>query len=256
MLIKCPECGNMVSDLATHCPSCGCPIHNMHNAQKDDGTPDLNQDSCNMKDEQHESLKHNDKDLKSKSAKYSYDYKPKKGMPWWKGCLIGCLTVIILVLLISGGIVIGCFSLLNEGLKGAIEASNTTYTQTDDTTVYEPDSLALTPKEVQKEEPSKQSTNGHAILKGILGGSQYAMTMSIHFKDNGDVSGIYHYDKSASSEQNLTGNYQDPYLTLYEYDSEGKQTGIFEGKYDGETFAGTYTGANKKEYAFSLKVDK
>ena len=25
-LIKCPECGNNMSDKATACPSCGCPI--------------------------------------------------------------------------------------------------------------------------------------------------------------------------------------------------------------------------------------
>ncbi len=253
MLIKCPECGNMVSDLATRCPSCGCPINKAQDTQE--GKP-AGSSQENAQQEVARPESHAEKDCHCKKNKYGNDYHPKTGTPWWKGCLIGCLTVVILVLLISGGIVIGCFSLLNEGLKGAIEANNTTYTQTDDTTIYEPDSLALTPKEIQKEETSKQSTNGHAVLKGILGGSQYAMTMNIHFNDNGDVSGIYHYDKNASSEQNLTGNYQDPYLTLYEYDSEGKQTGIFEGKYDGETFAGTYTGANKQEYAFSLKVGK
>ena len=26
-LIKCPECGNEVSEFATACPKCGCPIH-------------------------------------------------------------------------------------------------------------------------------------------------------------------------------------------------------------------------------------
>ena len=30
-LIKCPECGNEVSTLATNCPSCGCPIKNNPN---------------------------------------------------------------------------------------------------------------------------------------------------------------------------------------------------------------------------------
>ena len=27
-LIKCPECGNMISDKAAHCPRCGCPVGN------------------------------------------------------------------------------------------------------------------------------------------------------------------------------------------------------------------------------------
>lgn len=26
-LIKCPECGKEISDLAKACPSCGCPVH-------------------------------------------------------------------------------------------------------------------------------------------------------------------------------------------------------------------------------------
>lgn len=26
-LIKCPECGSMVSDRATECPKCGCPLN-------------------------------------------------------------------------------------------------------------------------------------------------------------------------------------------------------------------------------------
>lgn len=28
-LIKCPECGRQVSDMASSCPQCGCPIGNM-----------------------------------------------------------------------------------------------------------------------------------------------------------------------------------------------------------------------------------
>lgn len=34
-LIKCTECGHMVSDKASMCPNCGCPIESLSEAQEE-----------------------------------------------------------------------------------------------------------------------------------------------------------------------------------------------------------------------------
>ena len=35
-MIKCPECGNDVSDKALSCPKCGCPINNEKEVKKEE----------------------------------------------------------------------------------------------------------------------------------------------------------------------------------------------------------------------------
>ena len=39
MLIKCPECGQDVSDKANICPNCGCPMEDIRKELTDAGTP-------------------------------------------------------------------------------------------------------------------------------------------------------------------------------------------------------------------------
>ena len=49
-LIKCPDCGNMVSDRAAACPSCGCPADAFGSAPFSQGNacaePDLETQIC------------------------------------------------------------------------------------------------------------------------------------------------------------------------------------------------------------------
>ncbi|MBR6980277.1 MAG: hypothetical protein IKH88_10665 [Prevotella sp.] len=44
-LIKCPECGNMISDMASNCPKCGCPVGNAGMQRKRSTTRVLNNDN-------------------------------------------------------------------------------------------------------------------------------------------------------------------------------------------------------------------
>lgn len=39
MMIKCPECGKDISDNATACPHCGCPMEDIRKELTDAGTP-------------------------------------------------------------------------------------------------------------------------------------------------------------------------------------------------------------------------
>ena len=48
-LIKCPECGKEISDKATNCPSCGCPLENANSNEQSSSQDLLKKDKVNKK---------------------------------------------------------------------------------------------------------------------------------------------------------------------------------------------------------------
>lgn len=54
-LIKCPECGKMISDKAQFCVECGCPVYLMFEESSEQGYYEI--DETNMTQEEFEKLK-------------------------------------------------------------------------------------------------------------------------------------------------------------------------------------------------------
>ena len=45
-LIKCPECGKMISEYANACPNCGCPKEHFHKSEYEKYIDDLTAHGC------------------------------------------------------------------------------------------------------------------------------------------------------------------------------------------------------------------
>lgn len=260
MLIKCPECGHMISDKALCCPECGYVIvtEGFVNAGK----------SIRTEEPRDEQPKTEQPDAQS----YQYKYHYKKPKSKSKGCIMGCAVAIIIALLVFGGLFGGCFLFIRhintdnlhykigQLFGGCTYNKDSVCSNKIDTVLYYDnygDNNCDDDNHDGNYGDSSTFDNDRTELKGVIGGSQYGIKMRFNINDSGDVTGDYYYEKKGPTAiLNLTGNYQSPYLTLYEYNAIGKQTGLFEGKYNGKTFIGTFTNNKKKEYAFSLRVEE
>lgn len=208
-----------MSDKATSCPKCGHPM-----------------------------------DKVQQPYQYKYYYKPKK----YRGC-IGCLIAFVVIVLLGvlciGGLVYGCvdygFNLISTTntssfniIDGFIDDfSDEYYDETDD--YVELDSLVVV-----------EEQDDMLVLHGYIEGISYPITMILSLDLCGDVTGRYYYDTHGEeSSVGITGNYQAPYLTLYENNvQDNNQAAYFEGKFDMGTFSGSYTNSAQQEYAFNLIV--
>lgn len=246
MLVSCQECGHKVSDKAIYCPECGCPVRQTHSA--DSASSDTNNA------DKTENISSDAAETASQPYQYKYHYTPKK-RSGCKGCLIAFLIVLLLVVLLIGGMVYSCTNYVinwtsttetfNSGIIDDFidEFSDENNDETDE--FAELDSVETVTE-----------LDATVVMQGYIGGTNYPITMTLMFDEEGDVSGSYYYDgQGETTSIGLTGNYQSPYLTLYENNvQDGKQAAYFEGKYDMETFAGSYTNTRQQEYAFKLIV--
>ena len=287
MITKCKECGHIVSDKAISCPECGCPINGQ--THSDVYTPSIQQPSesvSELEQEQSEQIQSNQiqsnqiqsEQIKNEQPKseqpkdeqepyqYKYHYKPNKTKGCW-GCFFAVLIVFLLAVVATGAIVFGCvdyvmnytttsdFTTVIDDFIDENESEDTyDYTDAD-----VPDEQAETSDEEAEhaDETAEIAAEPTATLHGYIGGTTYNITMTIFIDDEGNVSGQYFYDnQGATTATQLLGNYQEPYLTVYEDQSRAGKSAYFEGKYDGETFAGSYTNASGAEYAFMLKAEK
>lgn len=233
MITICPECGHQVSEKATSCPECGYPVSPAPQAAPTEGPS-------------------------GGTYQYKYHYTPQKSHGC-RSCLITLAVVALIALLCIGGIVFACYELTTDTLFSG--TSSHTVTQTGDTTRWEADTTATPPPE--DDDSAKADTltpqeDGSQVFTGYIGGKTYPIQMTLSFTPDGDVSGNYIYtNRKLQTPITLLGNYQSPYLTLYESNTDDSTTpAYFEGKYDGESFAGSYTNAGGQEYAFMLKIEE
>ena len=92
---------------------------------------------------------------------------------------------------------------------------------------------------------------GNFTLKGKIDG-KYGVTMNLTF-DNGTVKGTYYYDKYHRV-MDINGYISSQgEMTLTEYENN-KQTGKYEGKFDGRSFSGHFVNSSKKIMTFTLTV--
>ena len=82
--------------------------------------------------------------------------------------------------------------------------------------------------------------------------ANYLITMHLYF-DGNDVDGNYYYDRRGPNETlSLNGTYKDGKLDLYETDASGRQTGHFDGYYDGVEYKGIFINRDGKRMSFIL----
>lgn len=82
--------------------------------------------------------------------------------------------------------------------------------------------------------------------------ANYLITMHLYF-DGNSVDGNYYYDRRGPNETlSLNGTYKDGKLDLYETDASGRQTGHFDGYYDGVEYKGIFINSDGKRMSFIL----
>lgn len=254
MLIKCPECGHIMSDKAKHCPECGHPQAQQAPTDSDPSKPS-EPDAPKTSQSEPPKTSEPDNSKTKKPHKYKYYYTPKKSHGC-RNCLIALLIGMLLVIVVVVGLVFGCVEIISDLVS---DGGTTTFVQSEDTTEYtqptEEEELADVSESADTTDYSPHSAT---VLQGYIGSPAYAITMTLNITPEGDVSGSYHYDSNPNATATLLlGNYQRPYLTLYETaEADSTAMAYFEGKYDGETFAGSYTNRSRQEYAFTLKTDE
>lgn len=102
---------------------------------------------------------------------------------------------------------------------------------------------------------SKTISNGTYTLAGKV--SKYAIHMNIEINGS-DVKGYYYYDSQGSGNKvKLSGSLnEDGELMLNKFSNEGKETGYFEGIFNGIEYSGKNVNYNRDEYLpFSVTVE-
>ena len=270
MITKCKECGHIVSDKAIVCPECGCPLNGQTHSDVYEPSNQPTSESANRQaSESTKQQSYNTTNQQTKSEQepyqYKYNYKPNTHKGCW-GCFLAVLIVFLLLLVGVGAVVFGCVDYVmnyttSSDLTTIIDefsSDDETEAAYDYTDADEADEQAEMNDEETENTNESEETEPTATLHGYIGGTTYTITMNIFIDDEGNASGHYFYDsQGTSSAIQLLGNYQDPYLTIYEsITGNSNQAPYFEGKYDGKTFAGSYTNSSGAEYAFMLKVEK
>jgi len=279
MITKCKECGHIVSDKAIVCPECGCPLNGQTHSDVYTTSPPRQQppESVSESEQNHseqtrgeqtrgEQPKSEQTKSEQEPYQYKYHYKPNKNKGCW-GCFIAVLIVFLLLLVGLGALVFGCVDyVVNYTTSSDFTTAIDDFideTDTDDAYDYTDADAPDEQAEVSDEEAENPDETAEiaeeptATLHGYIGGTTYNITMTLFIDNEGNVSGQYFYNnQGATTATQLLGNYQEPYLTVYEsMTGNTDQAPYFEGKYDGETYNGSYTNSRGEEYAFVLKIE-
>ena len=196
-LIKCNECGNMISDRATKCPKCGCPITK-------GSKPHIHQETPQVQ------------------PSY-YDDKNGGSSSKWLYGIVGVLVALLV------GLGLWMWN------SGAFDSHRTDQISTDSVDVAKAENL-----------------DGTHLFRGEIG--PYGAEMSITISGS-EVSGLYHYDfQKAGVNMSLNGTLkEDGTLIVNEHTPNGKNTGCFDGTFDGKTYRGTFRNlTNGEQYSFNF----
>lgn len=214
-LIKCPECGNMISDKASNCPKCGAP----RMEQQQDMTQVFPQEPV-APVEQPQPMQN----------QYPYYEEDDGNRNKW---LYGIIGLLVLVLLGVG------YWAWNSGLLGNHNAKEAVSGLEKDSTMVASDSQPAT-------------LEGTQNFSGSIGPANVEMSI---FIDGSDVNGYYHYNsQDRGHNMTLQGNMGNGgVVTLTEYSPEGLNSGRLEGVFNGTTLEGSFTNMiNGKQYKVNL----
>lgn len=209
-LIKCRECGQVVSDKAVKCPKCGCPINEeTHYFQSDEPMVLRRQ--------------------------------PNRGGGNGNKWLYAILSF-LLAAVIGGGIFY--FIDKNNQKEEVFQQQQQQSQHVADSIAKaqaRQDSIDKLKAEAQPRvapQPRVVTIEGYHHLVGSI--SKYPITMDIQV-NGGDVQGTYYYhSQGRNSKMSVYGSLNGNQLTLEEYAPDGKNTGYFEGTFNGYSFSGTF----------------
>ena len=217
-LIKCRECGQVISDMADHCPKCGCPV--------------VNESEETQYGQTSEQMVY--QDVASSGNGSNNNNK-----------LLYAILAFLVAIIIGGGIFY--FIDRNNKMEKALEQQQQQHVA--DSLAKDSlakaqvikDSLNTLKAEAQPRvapQPRVVTIDGYHHLKGAI--SKYGITMDIEV--SGDyVQGTYYYhSKGRSNKMSVYGNLYGNDMSLEEYAPDGNNTGRFEGTFDGYCFQGTF----------------
>ena len=218
-LIKCKECGNMVSDRAEACPKCGCPIGSATHSQ-------LQLEYA--ADNNHTNNRGNSN---------------KNGVLWF--FLIFAIVAIIIFLLSGKGCSNGSTNDMWSASCDSTVVDTTETVEAVDSEAYEE------PTTIKPEVYINLTKDGEYHLTGTVAGK--ACTMDLKILGN-EVNGTYYYNKYRKP-LDLQGTIHDNEMQLDEIDNYGETTGELNGHVSGNTFNGTHTHfPTMRDTKFSFKA--
>ena len=249
-LIKCRECGHVMSDKAEKCPMCGCPTF-PGNAGFPGGM--------------------------NPSGPYPpppYGGKPNKSQTWLYA-IIGLLLAII----VAGG---GYWWLTQNGKQKTGSAEGTSVAATDHvksdaaeqpermgTDEMQSDDLNGSESVIEEVAPVEHQVDPKPVSSGdmmVFSGSIGPYPITMHLADPGNMSegefvGEYFYNERPNSvfslmltdleTINIHGSMR---MVLKEYSPQGKHTGTFNGQYEGrgQFYSGNFTNSKGQHFYFEL----
>jgi uncharacterized membrane protein YvbJ len=215
-LIKCPACGNMVSDQATNCPMCGCPVRNS-------GYPQHN----------------------PYNSPYGPNVAPveqRKSNTW---------LYVIIALLVAALLACAAYFLLN---RQKADTAPDVFTPTTEEVEEAPTSTPVPAPREEETRPTAtpvpikhKVANGSYRMDGVITHKQkYFFDMDLKVNDS-EVTGRYIVTNGENIYVTLTGSIDtNGNMKLIEY-KNGKPTGYyFTGKFDGSVYSGTYRSSTRK----------
>lgn len=233
-LIKCSECGKIISDKAAVCPSCGAP--NTNNTQATQGM--------------------------AQETNYA-SIPPHNSGPSSNNKLLIIIIFILIALVI--GVILLIFT-KDSSKEINVEDKKTEVVKTQDTAqcttqvkaqeVKEEPEVKVAPKPAKSQLAEKtidkvEVAPSSEIWAGSIGGKY-----KVHMKINNNTGEFYYYYDKYGPKNVLWLDCISSYgnsLTLVETNKYGEQTGMFEGAVRGNSFSGTFTNfSSGKTYKFNL----
>lgn len=231
-LIKCPGCGNMVSDMASNCPKCGCQVNNS-------GYQNTNYDETR--------IVHQDNGAR---VPYNVPREKKSSSNTWLYAVIALLSMAL--------VGAGAYIFLNKdkGLGGSTsntevkneDSGTSVVTFKDEPQTHAPQAPAQREEQYSSVSPAQSNkvANGTYSLSGVITHKQnYYIEMEV--KVRGDqANGRYIVTNGENIYVTLTGNIDaDGNMKLTEY-KNGQPTGYyFTGRFDESLYTGTYRSTNR-----------
>lgn len=211
-LIKCPACGNMVSDQATNCPMCGCPVHNPGNPQYNPNNGAYGPNVAPVKQ--------------------------RKSNTW---------LYVIIALLVAALLACAAYFLLNRQKTDKAPAVFTPTTEEVEEAPAPVPHEEVTPPAATPVHIKHKVANGSYSMDGVITHKQkYFFDMDLKVNDS-EVTGRYIVTNGENIYVTLTGSIDtNGNMKLIEY-KNGKPTGYyFTGKFDGSVYSGTYRSSTRK----------
>lgn len=237
-LIKCPQCGNMVSDRSVRCPRCGCPTSNPVTQYR------------------------NEYDVAtSPQPMYETGHNSSNGSNKWLYVIIGLLLAAV-----TGGV----FWLLtrsdeNRETQQKVEQSE----KETETVVNQPQqetqrtersttkqTIPSREQKTTREKPKQRIVDGDISLSGaIQGPERYIFDMNLNVHDDNSVGGTYIVRNGANQTVYLKGSYNEDNssVTIYEYDAYDRKTGYY---FTGSLRANNSNDTHRRSYSFGGRYKK